>query len=81
MDDVLKLFNIGEKVCVGLTGRKIFKIIGIQKPLPIFGGGNTLLIASGRKTKEVLPHEIRESSIAPIKKKYKRKSKQGSLDV
>jgi len=65
--DVLKFFNVGEKVCVGLSGRKVFTIIGIQNPLPIFGGGKqTILIASGRKKKEVLPHEIREASIKPI---------------
>lgn len=37
--DVLKFFNVGEKVCVGMSGRKVFKIIGIQNPLPLFGGG------------------------------------------
>lgn len=76
MDDILKLFDIGEKVCLGLTGRKKFTIIGIQNSLPTFGGGQTLLIASGRIHKEVLMHEIREATIPPIKKKYARKKKE-----
>lgn len=37
--DVLKFFNVGEKVCIGMTGRKVFTIIGIQNTLPMFGGG------------------------------------------
>ncbi|HZF69387.1 hypothetical protein [Sulfuricurvum sp.] len=47
--DVLKFFNIGEKVCIGLTGKKVFKIIGIQHPLPLFGGADT-------------PHRIRKNA-------------------
>lgn len=81
--DVLKFFNVGEKVCVGMSGRKVFKIIGIQNPLPLFGGGKqTLLIASGKKTKEVLPHEIREAAIKPIvKRKEKSKKRKAAEDV
>lgn len=73
--DVLKFFNVGEKVCVGLSGRKVFTIIGIQNPLPIFGGGQTILIRAGRSKKEVTADQIREASIKPIVKRKPRAKK------
>lgn len=30
---------VGGKVCMGKYGRKVFTIIGIQKPLEFIGGG------------------------------------------
>lgn len=74
--DVLKFFNVGEKVCIGITGRKVFTIIGIQNCLPIFGGGQKLIISSGKQSREVTPNDIREASIKPMTKKRTRKQKE-----
>lgn len=71
--------SIGHKVCLGKYGRKVFTIIGIQKPLEFIGGGTTLIIRSGRSHKEVMEDEIRCSSIKPLRKKRKKEKKPWKL--
>lgn len=73
--EVLKFFNVGEKVCIGMTGRKVFTIIGIQNTLPMFGGGQTLIISAGKQSREVSPNDIREASIKPVVKRRSKKTK------
>lgn len=34
----METLNVGYKVCLGKYGRKVFTIIGIQKPLEFIGG-------------------------------------------
>lgn len=63
---------VGGKVCIGKYGRKVFTIIGIQKPLEFIGGGTTLIIRSGRTKKEVRDEEIRDASIKPLRKRKKK---------
>lgn len=65
--------NVGNKVCMGKFGRKVFIVIGIQRPLEFMGGGTTLIIRSGRTYKEVTEDEIRDSSIKPLRKRKKNK--------
>lgn len=69
----METLNVGHKVCLGKYGRKVFTIIGIQRPLEFIGGGTTAIIRSGRTHKEVMSDEIRDASIKPIRKRKKKK--------
>ena len=68
----MEQISVGSKVCMGLYGRKVFTVIGIQNPLEFIGGGTTLIIRSGRTYKEVVSEEIRDASIKPLRKKKKK---------